>query len=41
MAYALLVHLAGKEHAELNRAAMEFSVRDEGDDEFAAIYGLA
>ena len=41
MAYAFLVHLAGKEYAELNRAVMEFSVRDEGDDEFAAIHGLA
>jgi len=41
MAYAFLIHLAGKEYAEFNRAIMEFSARDEGDDEFAAVHGLA
>ena len=40
MAYAFLVLLAGKEYAELNRAVMEFGVRDEEDDEFAAVHGL-
>lgn len=41
MAYAFLVHLAGKEYAEISRAIMGLSAQDEGDDEFAAIYGIA
>lgn len=41
MAYAFLIHLVGKEYAEFNRSIMEFSARDEEDDEFAAIHGLA
>ena len=40
MAYAFLVHLAGKEYAEVCRAIIEFSIRDEADDEFAATNGL-
>ena len=40
MAYAFLVHLAGKEYAEVCRIIMEFSARDETDDEFAAVHGL-
>lgn len=40
MAYAFLVHLVGKEYAEFNRGILELSAREEGDDEFAAVYGL-
>lgn len=40
MAYAFLIHLAGKEYAEFCRAIIEFRARDEADDEFAAVHGL-
>jgi hypothetical protein len=41
MAYAFLIHLVGKEYAEFTRAIIGFSAQDEGDDEFAALHGLA
>ena len=40
MARAFLIHLADKEYTKLGWVVTEFSARDGGDYEFAAIYGL-
>ena len=40
MANAFVEFLAGKEFAAFNRAGLEFSVRNQEDDEFAEIHGL-
>lgn len=41
MAVAFLEVLAGKEFTEFNRVGLELSARNQEDDEFAAIHGLA
>ncbi|KLO14624.1 class I glutamine amidotransferase-like protein [Schizopora paradoxa] len=40
MAYAFLVHIEGKEVAEALRGAIELSLKDADDDEFAEFFGL-
>ncbi|THH26713.1 hypothetical protein EUX98_g7477 [Antrodiella citrinella] len=40
MGNAFLVHLVGDEATKKIRGVVEISVRDEGDDDFAAFYGL-
>lgn len=40
MAVAFLEVLAGKEFAEFSRVGLEVATRNQGDDEFAAVYGL-
>lgn len=40
MASAWMEHVAGKEFAATARAGMELSAKEEGDDEFAAVFGL-
>jgi len=40
MANAFVEFLAGKEFAAFNRAGLEFSVRNQDEDEFAELHGL-
>lgn len=40
MAHAFLTHLAGEAVATKVRNLVEASVHEEGDDEFAAVFGL-
>ena len=40
MAYAFLVHIEGKEVAEALRGAIELSLKEADDDEFAEFFGL-
>lgn len=40
MAHAFLVHLIGEESTRTIRGRTEVSIREEGDDEFAAFHGL-
>jgi hypothetical protein len=41
MAHAFLKHLIGEENAKTIARLVELSPRAEGDDEFAAYYGLS
>lgn len=40
MGYAFLVHLVGEDVANRIRGVAEVGIRQQGDDEFAEIYGL-
>lgn len=41
LANAFLKHLIGEENALVISRTMELKAHEEGDDEFAALYGLA